>query len=177
MSNTYLKFANGVIWLLILLAIPLTLFIVYLMIGNLTGITNAGEWVTMTSDSSFKIMMPGDPGTEPNLSGGSLYLLLLRALVMVVVWVYILRLLQTVISSVENLKTFQNRNIQAFRNMGYAFLLLAVISLITVQSGPDAYTVSFSLKFGYIVLAAGAFLLSEVFKEGHNLYEQNRLMI
>jgi hypothetical protein len=159
------------------LAILLILLITYLMIGNLAGLTDAGEWLTMTYDGSFKIMLPDDSGTGMTINGWSLYLVLFHRMILVAVWIYILRLLQTVISSVDNLKTFQSKNIIAFRYMGFAFLLLAAISLITVQSGDDSTNVSFSLKFGYLVLAAGAFLLSEVFKEGHNLYEQNRLMI
>lgn len=177
MSNSYLKFGYFVTWLLIALAIPAGLLIMYLLIGHIAGFVSPGEWISISDGGSFTIFLSDDNATGNDIPAWSLNFILIKALVIVGLWTYILWLIKTVISSVENLKTFQTDNIVAFRKMGWTFIVLMAISSFAISTGNDTATVSLSISFSYLALAAGAFLISEVFREGHELYEQNRLMI
>jgi len=78
-----------------------------------------------------------------------------------------------VIKSINSLKTFTIENIKAFKNISLHALIIFVIQLVKIS--PDK--ISFILHFSTIIGSALAFILSEVFKEGQKLLEENKLTI
>ena len=84
---------------------------------------------------------------------------------------------QKVIESVKEIKTFQKRNVSSFRKIGkYA----AIIALLTSYS---AYTFelgrisSFEISFSLFILSLTMFITSEIFKEGNQLFEDNKFTV
>jgi hypothetical protein len=81
--------------------------------------------------------------------------------------------LSSVIKSINSLKTFTSENILAFKNISlYAIIIFGIQSIII---SPDK--ISFIVHFSTLVGSALAFILSEVFKEGQKLLEENELTV
>jgi hypothetical protein len=78
-----------------------------------------------------------------------------------------------IVRSINSLKTFAEGNIKAFKNVSvYAFTIFC-LKLIEILPGK----ISFAIHFEPIVVAAFAFILAEVFKEGHQLLKDNELTV
>lgn len=82
-----------------------------------------------------------------------------------------------VISSLKTLTTFRKENIKAFRKMGYIFLVLFVINMLSIIQNATGLEMRFSLPLNYLLAVIGCFVLSEIFKEGNKLMEENNLTI
>lgn len=177
MSNIYLKTGYLILWLVAGLGILAFVVIVFMLFGGLTGLISLSDLITIQPDGSLSIWFIGEQATGTDLSEWVINFLLVRSMIMIGLWLYIFRLIQSVLRSVEDLSTFQIENIRTFRMMGISFLILFLLDLFSLNPGPSDLTLTFSLSLTNMALAAAAFMLSEVFREGHELYEHNRLMI
>jgi len=78
-----------------------------------------------------------------------------------------------VIKSINSLKTFTIHNIEAFKNICLYALIIFGVQLIKIS--PEK--IGFIIHFSTIIGSALAFIISEVFKEGHRLLQENKLTI
>lgn len=177
MSNIYLKTGYMILWLVAGLGILAFVLKAFLLFGHLTGLTSLSDMITIQPDGSLSVWFIGEQARDTDLSGWAIYFLLIRSMIIIGIWLYIFRLIQSVLGSVKDLSTFQVENIRTFRMMGISFLIMFLLDLFSLTPGPSDLTLTFSLSLTNLALAAAAFLLGEVFREGHELYEQNRLMI
>jgi hypothetical protein len=98
---------------------------------------------------------------------------LLQNIVILFLVFKILGKLLKITRSIDNLKTFALGNAKAFHDISiYAFLIFC-IQIIKIL--PEK--ISLGIHFEPLVAAALAFILSEVFKEGHQLMEDNELTV
>lgn len=81
--------------------------------------------------------------------------------------------LKKVIKSINSLKTFAEGNIKAFQNISlYAFIIFCVqITKILPEK------ISLGFHFEPLIGAALAYVLAEVFKEGHQLMKESELTV
>lgn len=78
-----------------------------------------------------------------------------------------------IVKNIHSLKTFTIDNIKAFNRISQIAILLIIINFIKLS--PDKIAVG--IEFNYIFLAFGAIILTQVFKEGHRLLEDNELTV
>ena len=82
-----------------------------------------------------------------------------------------------VLKSVKKLKTFQKTNEIAFRRIGYYCLAIFFLSFLTYWEFGDYSKSNISISFNPLAFALFAFILSEIFKEGNKLKEENELTV
>jgi len=179
MKNTYLKL--GYFFTRLLMGVGIIVFVVAvaLMLGHLAGFTTITDWASISSNGDMTIQLLGSVGEGTSQPAGIVIFHIIKNLLMLSVLLYVFYLVEKVLRSVEDLRTFQVENIKNFKQMGVCFVIIAIIDLLQLRMdlGGDAIMFGIDVSFAYIISAIGAFLLSEVFREGHELYEQNRLMI
>ena len=84
---------------------------------------------------------------------------------------------QKIIDSVKEIKTFQKVNVSSFKKIGKYLLIVSVLmgySSFTFQGGGKS---DFYISFTPIVLSLLAYIMAEIFKEGNNLLEENKLTV
>lgn len=82
-----------------------------------------------------------------------------------------------VLRSVRELETFKAINVSAFRKIGYCCLGIAALSFFNYWNFENYTKSSISVSLNVILIALIAFILAEIFKEGNNLMEENRLTV
>ena len=84
---------------------------------------------------------------------------------------------QNVLKSVENLETFKTTNVQAFQKIGVYCLIISGLSWITMWDFGNYHVSGFHLDFDFLIIALLAFIFAEIFKEGNQLMEENKLTV
>jgi len=114
-----------------------------------------------------------DP-TLNNISHLSFYFLYLQVALLILLLLRSLNEFKNVIRSVKRVQTFVSGNILLFRKIGFMLLLVCFISGFNVVSYGDTTLYGVYIHTSPLVLALCAFTLSEIFKEGNALLEENR---
>lgn len=84
---------------------------------------------------------------------------------------------QTIIESVKEVKTFQENNVLSFRKIGKYLLFISVIMMFTYYTFQNGAKVSYSISYKVLILSLLSYIMAEVFKEGNNLEEENKLTV
>ncbi len=84
---------------------------------------------------------------------------------------------QRVVESVKDLKTFQERNVKAFRRIGNYFLGIAAFSFYSHIAFGNNFVTEIEERFVTLFTILIAFILAEIFKEGNKLQEENQLTV
>lgn len=82
-----------------------------------------------------------------------------------------------ILKSVQDLETFNSRNVKAFRTLGYLCLAMAALNSVLLLSTNQDAVKNFSVDFNFLYFMLAAFIMAEIFKEGQNLSEQDQLTI
>ncbi len=112
-----------------------------------------------------------------DLNAISRYFTYLQILLEGILLLLVLREIARVIKSVQELKTFSTNNVKAFRRIGYLCLLIVLINCFYFIGTTQHIYAKFNLEFTPLFYMLAAFIMAEIFKEGNNLYEQDRLTI
>jgi len=107
----------------------------------------------------------------------SLYFSYLKFIAILILNYLIITQFGRVLKSVRKLKTFHQTNVEAFRKIGYYCLLITGLSTFNYWAFNDYTKSSFSISINILLLSLIAFILAEIFKEGNNLMEENKLTI
>ncbi|MDO6801598.1 DUF2975 domain-containing protein [Wenyingzhuangia sp. 1_MG-2023] len=84
---------------------------------------------------------------------------------------------QAIIESVKAVKTFQENNVLSFRKIGKYLLFISVITMFTYYTFKNGARISCSVSYKILVLSLISYIMAEVFKEGNNLEEENKLTV
>ena len=82
-----------------------------------------------------------------------------------------------IIRSIKSLETFKQNNINAFRKIAMIFLVIFGLNIFDVTQSSEQLQMTFQLSLEHLLAAAACYILSEVFKEGNKLMEDNQLTI
>jgi hypothetical protein len=82
-----------------------------------------------------------------------------------------------IIRSIKSLETFKQNNINAFRKIAMIFLVIFGLNIFDVTQNSEQLQMTFQLSLEHLLAAAACYILSEVFKEGNKLMEDNQLTI
>ncbi|CAE7241737.1 unnamed protein product, partial [Symbiodinium microadriaticum] len=126
--------------------------------------------------NSFNIKVSHDKLTNiclADLEAVTLYWLLFRNSVILVIWFFGLRIVLNVLRSMRDLKTFYIENIRSFRRLAFLGLLSIGIAFFNFGIIDGGTLWNFTIPFGEILFTVMCLVLSEVFSEGFRLLEDS----
>jgi hypothetical protein len=98
---------------------------------------------------------------------------ILQRLLILIAWFQILGYGRDIMNNIKSIKTFAKDNVIAFSKISGLAIWLLIIHFILLS--PDR--ISLSIKFDYLFFAFGAIILTQVFKQGQKLLEENELTV
>lgn len=103
--------------------------------------------------------------------------LILRNSVFFLLGLLILLRVRAILQSFQSLRMFYESNIRHFRRIGQLFFIIALVSFFNFYAGNGDVQFDLTLPLASILAAAGGFLLSEVFREGYALAEDQKSIV
>jgi len=101
------------------------------------------------------------------------YLLIAQNLLTLVLLFSILGYGIDIIKNIGKRKTFTDLNIEAFDKVSRLAVILFFLQLLKLSPG----RIGLAIEFNFLFLAFGSIILTQVFKEGHRLLEENELTV
>lgn len=178
MDNKLLRIAY-LVGKLILYVLYAILVLTVLVLGYvlISGNVEILSFVSFTESgltiSTNRIDDVGPPGPAT----GFLLFYGLKAMLAIVCYVFIIRESLKVVGSIQSLETFGRRNIKSFQRIGQLFAILFLLSLLQLGNASGKLELTIQLKPGYLLGTLVGYLLAEIFREGNNLMEENKLTI
>jgi hypothetical protein len=179
MDNTLLRTASIVgklcLYLLYTMLILAVLGLGYVVLG---GDLSVFSMVTFT-DSGFMLStghaaQDASPVTVPK---GLLLFYGLKACLMMVGYLLVVRESLLVVDSIQSLETFRQRNITSFRKIGQLFIALFLVNLFHFGMDDGAWELTIQFEPIYLLGTLIGYVLAEIFREGNNLMEEQKLTI
>lgn len=108
----------------------------------------------------------------------SLYINYIRLTVIFLLSFFAISEFKKIIFSVKETKTFHYNNILSFRKIGKYLLFISLAMCFYSVSLDDGKSFTLiSIPFNTLTLALLVFIMAEIFKEGNNLSEENKLTV
>ena len=115
--------------------------------------------------------------TLKNLTPFSLYFNYIKT-ILILGLLFIMTLeFKKILNSVNSLKTFEKDNIISFRKIGKYLLIYFIVTSYYVFRFKEGSTSSLDINLTPLLLIFLCFILSEIFKEGNSLKQENELTI
>lgn len=170
---------------LIVGAVALTGLFVYIQIDNdvfkdqeITLNKESSIGFTSTSESTFgDVDKDSNLYTIGNLKTISLYVIYFKALIVMVLIYLSITAFEKIMLSVKSLKTFSTSNAKRFRKIGKYILVIIILTNVTILRFESGTLSKISISLTPLLCALLAFVMAEIFKEGHSLKEENDLTI
>jgi hypothetical protein len=115
--------------------------------------------------------------TLKNLTLFSLYFNYIQAIIILGLLFKIAQEFKNILNSVNSLKTFEKDNIISFRKIGKYLLIYFIVTSYYVFRFKEGSTSSLDINLTPLLLIFLCFILSEIFKEGNSLKQENELTI
>ena len=112
-----------------------------------------------------------------DLNRASLYFTFFQLVLGMILSMLMVQEVRKILKSVQDLETFNSRNVKAFRTLGYLCLAMAALNSVLILSTNQDAIKNFSVDFTSLSFMLAAFIMAEIFKEGQNLSEQDQLTI
>lgn len=149
--------------------------------SNFSTKINNSEIFSKTS--SYKIHVDGKAPDDSDvfvltkLKKSSLYFNYIKLSIILLLVFLCVKEFQNIIESVKEIKTFQKRNISSFKKTGKYILIVAILMSYTSYSFQQGGTSGFQISLTPLILSLLAYIMSEIFKEGYKLSEENKLTV
>ena len=95
------------------------------------------------------------------------------SLILFLLYVEVIR----IIDSVKIVQSFRKRNVSSFRKIGKLLFALSLLLSFKIVKADMGYYHGFFVHFTPLILMLTAFILSEIFKEGNALLEENKFTV
>ncbi len=103
--------------------------------------------------------------------------LMLRGLIFFVLIFLVLKTVKKILRSIESLSTFYKGNIESFRVLAKYGFWISLLSAFNFFVQGETSVINFTIPFGSIAFALTCLVLSDVFKEGQLLLEDNKSIV
>ena len=111
------------------------------------------------------------------LSPGMIFWLYFRGIFFAGIILLITRKVLMVLSSIEQLQTFYSGNIEHFRDLARFAFVAFLLSCVNVGYIDGTMNFNFMIAFGPLTFSVACLVLSEVFREGKHLFEENEMIV
>ncbi|WKV13418.1 DUF2975 domain-containing protein [Marivirga harenae] len=101
------------------------------------------------------------------------FFVIIQNLAILIVWFLILGYGKEIMINIKSIRTFAKDNVKAFSRISSLALLLVIIQFIALSPGK----IGLKIEFSYVFFAFAAIILTQVFKEGQRLLEENELTV
>lgn|SRR5690606_15963524 len=139
--------------------------------GSTFGYSVKTTWAT--DDHAYQ----ETPFALNNIKPLSLYLIYIQlsaiSLILFLLYVEVIR----IIDSVKIVQSFRKRNVSSFRKIGKLLFALSLLLSFKIVKADMGYYHGFFVHFTPLILMLTAFILSEIFKEGNALLEENKFTV
>ena len=115
--------------------------------------------------------------TIDNIKTFSLYLGYFQLSGILLVLFLSIKEFQKVLESVKKVKSFEEENIKSFRRIGKFIFIYTLLASFQIMNFNKGYFHGFGISLTSLTLVLLAFIMAEVFKEGHALKQENDLTI
>jgi hypothetical protein len=167
---------------------------VFLMLAIVMALFTAGLIVWLINPESFSSIRIVNPagagfnigtfksGTEEGialseLTSGMILWLYFRGIFLAGIGLLIARKVLAILSSIEQLKTFYSGNIEHFRDLARIGFIAFLFSCVNVGYIEGVINLNFTLAVGPLMFSVASLVLSEVFREGKHLLEENEMIV
>lgn len=111
------------------------------------------------------------------LSAAILYWLYIRSVFFfAITWLMVKKII-LVLGSIQSLQTFYQDNIEHFRDLAKLGFWGFLVSCFNIGFTDGDYQLNFSIVFGPLLFSMACLILSEVFREGKALLEDNNMIV
>lgn len=129
----------------------------------------------------FRIISNIDPSNNAvllsELNHGMIYWIYARGVFFFGITLLMVRKIISVLHSIKNLETFYSDNIEHFRVLARLGFIAFLVSCINFSYLNGELHISLSIVFGPLFFSVSCLILSEVFREGKTLLEDNNMII
>jgi len=147
-------------------------------IGVLNFNTHINFTITKTSVvSSLNSENVEVPATLNNIGYFSLYLIYSQFIASLILMFVLTREFVKIINSVQKVQTFISGNTHSFKKISHYLVVIFFLSSIQMISYDHSVFYGFYLHTEPLILALLSYSLSEIFKEGNTLFEENNATI
>lgn len=171
-------------WLCIVLIAVLTLGLFYWLIApeQLSEINVSAGLDTGYGLGGFDLM--DAEGSTDNLTvslselnGFMAGWIFIRSILFLGITILIIRKIMSVLTSIDEVKTFYGSNIQHFRDLSLLGFIAFIASAVNFSYIADSMQISVVLVPGPLLFSLACLVLAEVFREGKMLLEENNMII
>ena len=138
------------------------------------------DWVLFNPNNLSFSIKTGEIGNHlllDQIPSGVLVFMLGKATVTLVILSMMIRLVINVLKSLRSFDTFKSENVRTLRKMGNLFILWFLVAIPGVTYIDESLVISVSVLPSILLGTLICYLLSEIFKEGNRLMEDNKLTI
>ena len=170
--------ARAVFWLLIVIMTVLTTgLIVWLIIPeSFSSVRMVDPAGARFGTGTFKTgSAEGIALSE--LTSGMIFWIYFRGIFFAGIGLLIARKVLAVLSSIKQLKTFYSGNIEHFRDMARIGFIAFLFSCVNVGYINGVINLNFTLAIWPLTFSVACLVLSEVFREGKHLLEENEMIV
>ena len=130
----------------------------------------------------IKAISVGDTSVKDSLAIGEIqpiffYLIYVQLFTIFILTWLAIKEVRKVIRSLQQLHTFQDYNVIAFRKIGLYFLINFVLSCFSFFIVGKTVELTFDFDIYFATLAVTSYILAEIFKEGNRLQEEHQLTV
>ena len=112
-----------------------------------------------------------------DLTSVSVYVTFLQVVLSITLSLLMVREVNSILKQVSESNVFVRSNAQSFRALGWLCLAMSALNCIRVIATVQNAAVSFNPSLSLLLFMVAAFIMAEIFREGHNLAERDRLTI
>jgi len=112
-----------------------------------------------------------------DIKPAAIYFAFVQVVLTILLSMLMVREVVKILKSVRDLETFNNTNIKSFRLLGYFCLTMTAINSVLIISTNQETHIVYNLDLTLLIFMLAAFIMAEIFAEGHKLSEQDQLTI
>ena len=170
--------ATVIYWMSLAIGLLLTAGLVIWLInpGTLSSISIENAYKTGFGIGTFTA--DGDSGTPlSELASGMMFWLYFRGVFFAGIVLLISRKSLAILESIKELKIFYSDNIDHFRDLARIGFIAFLFSCFNIAYIDNNISFMFTFAMGPLVFAVSCLVLSEVFREGKHLLEENDMFV
>lgn len=119
----------------------------------------------------------GNNGSILAMNTSLLHFKVVKAILFLLVILFFMREVVKVIKGMNDFNTFQNQNVKSFQRMAYGSLAVFFLKIPVYGITDGVLGMTLKMEFTPLMVALALFVLAEVFKEGNNLYEEQKFTV
>jgi hypothetical protein len=178
MENSLLRFTHRVLLLSTLTTVLLGLILFLIALFEIFGSDFFHQWMMIESDGSLAFLVSSSSNNElPKMIESSILAALVQAVFISFAWLMVQLNALKVFRALKDSETFHLNSIKALRTVGFWLFIITAIELLQFKWIENTFQITLNFEFTYLIAACSAMVLAQIFKEGNELAETNRLTI